>query len=61
MSQTKIEQLVEENEHLLNVQHNLCLYLDYVRQVDPALWGAMLQEFDGMAGYDDTAVYERAG
>jgi len=37
--------------------HNLNLYLDYVRQVAPELFGAMMDEFDGLPGYGNDAKY----
>lgn len=46
-----IEALVQEYEELKGRVHNLNLYLSYVEKVDPALFGAMQDEFDGMAGY----------
>lgn len=55
---THLQSLVNENEKLNNRVHNLELYLDYVRQVDPALWGAMQDEFDGMAGYAGDVRFE---
>ena len=43
--------LLNKYESLKNRAHNLNLYLDYVRQVDPTLWATMMDEFEGMAGY----------
>ena len=37
--------------------HNLNLYLDYVRQVAPELFGAMMDEFDGLPGFGNDVKY----
>ena len=58
---THLQAVVSENEELKNRVHNLQLYLDYVRQVDSALWGAMQDEFDGLAGFDGTVKWEVVG
>lgn len=55
-----LEKLVQENEELKDVVHNLSLYLNYVENVDPALFGAMQDEFDGMAGYTGAVEWKRA-
>lgn len=55
---THLQALVNECEELTNRVHNLQLALDYVRQVDPALWGAMQDEFDGLAGFDGKVKWE---
>ena len=49
--QPDVRELVEENCRLTDQVHNLTLYLDYVRRFDHALFGAMMDEFDGMPGY----------
>ena len=55
---THLQAAVSECEELRDRVHNLQLYLDYVRQVDPALWGAMQDEFEGLAGFDGSVKWE---
>ena len=53
------DELVDYVNELENRLHNRELALDYVRQVDPELWGAMQGEFVFMEGYQPEAHYER--
>lgn len=54
-----ISELTNSINELENRLHNRELALDYVRQVDPALWGAMQDEFVFMTDYVPEAHYER--
>ena len=50
--------LVDPRDRLENENHNLKLYLDYVRQVDPTLYSTMQAEFVALRDYPE-ARYER--
>lgn len=52
-------ELVQEIDDLKNRLYNRELALDYVRQVNPGLWGAMQGEFVFMNGYEPDAQYTR--
>ena len=54
----KKQELVELIDCLENKNHNLKLYLDYVRQVDPTLYSTMQGEFVAIRDYPE-ARYER--
>lgn len=52
------QSLVDLIDQLENQVHNLKLYLDYVRQVDPTLYNTMQGEFVALRDYPE-ARYER--
>ena len=52
------QSLVDLIDQLENQVHNLKLYLDYVRQVDPTLYSTMQAEFVALRDYPE-ARYER--
>ncbi|MBQ9408574.1 MAG: hypothetical protein IJU28_04180 [Clostridia bacterium] len=54
----KKQELVELIDRLETQIHNLKLYLDYVRQVDPTLYSTMKAEFVALRDYPE-ARYER--
>ena len=56
--QTHSGYLVDLIDRLENEAHNLKLYLDYVRQVDPTLYSTMQGEFVALRDYPE-ARYER--
>ena len=56
--QTHNGYLVDLIDRLENENHNLKLYLDYVRQVDPTLYNTMQAEFVALRDYPE-ARYER--
>lgn len=56
--QTHSGYLVDLIDRLENENHNLKLYLDYVRQVDPTLYSTMQAEFVALRDYPE-ARYER--
>lgn len=56
--QTHSGYLVDLIDRLENEAHNLKLYLDYVRQVDPTLYSTMQAEFVALRDYPE-ARYER--
>lgn len=52
-------EMVQEIEDLKNRLYNRELALDYVRQINPGLWGAMQDEFVFMKDWEPDAQYTR--
>ena len=48
-----LDAMVQVIDRLETRIHNLEVYLDYVKKVDPALWGAMSDEFVGLPDGDE--------
>ena len=55
---TQVQKLVDENEEMRNVIHNLRLYITALRDtvVSPDKWKAFEKRYSGLGGF--TEVYE---